>query len=185
MPDGMSRVGVPVTTRSCEQTAREVEFEQDVRGVGLGHADLRTFVYELLRKPVANLALLDDVGPACEVEGVLVVLAREGVHRKAAIPKKVLLLGRRDDESKQALSSDQGAHRVEPRPTVAPDRCQERKPNSVLIEQLASGRSKIRSFSAEFAECDHAGTVPNLNLAPTNYLAVADERTSRIVITLI
>lgn len=57
------------------------------------------------------------------------------MHRVAGVAMQVVAFGRRDQECEEPRVGDQGAHRMNARPAVETDSCEEGEADAVLIHQ--------------------------------------------------
>jgi hypothetical protein len=147
VPDLVARVRVAVAGGPCQQEAVDHELEQPLLAeVGQVQAGPLRPELRLQRRPKGRI--VDRPSSPSDGEGVFVRLGCVRMHGEHAIPPKVLLLRRRDDEPVQAGVGDHRAHRVNPRATAQPDGAEVGQPDAVLVEQLPSGFCQVRSFVA-------------------------------------
>jgi hypothetical protein len=127
----------PQAGRRGHEATLDVEPEQRLLGQRLGRdRDRRPLGQELLldRRPPGRLIVHGD-GTSREVGGILVVLAREGVHREAPVTGEVAALRTRHDEQVQLAVADDRAERVDPRRARRIDGAEEPEPDAELVEQ--------------------------------------------------
>jgi hypothetical protein len=82
-----------VARRHGMETSFELEDEELLLRESFGRYLEATLAEELGLKCSASFAVIDELGSACEREGVLVLICRERVHRVSAIAVEVAALG--------------------------------------------------------------------------------------------
>jgi len=134
----------------------QVEFEQVLlltrRGQGAG-----ALGGELPGQLVPDLRLGDVAGHTAQVEGVLVVVEGERVHRITPVAVEISLFGRRDDECVQPGPGEQRAHRMQPWPAIGPHRAEERQADAVVVQQAGSLAGQVGLLGLEVRPRDHVG----------------------------
>jgi hypothetical protein len=92
-----------------------------------------SFRDELLAYKLPKSLVLYQAHTPAQIEGVLVVQTGKRVQCEPSVASKILLLGRRNDEREEVLIRQDGAHGVNPRPSVGPHRGEKAQPYAMLV----------------------------------------------------
>ena len=114
-----------------------------------------SFIQVLGLERSALLAVIDELGPARELDRVLVLVGRERVHRVSALAAKIVPLRRRDQEGEESALGDHWTHRMHAGPAVGSDRGEEREADAELIHQRATRGCEFGLGSLEMTPREH------------------------------
>ena len=169
VPDRVMRAGSPwpvvvvSSTRSTENSKR-VCASRSASVIGICDRSARNCATSRARSPSSST----DDRRTRDHERVLVVVARERVHRVAAVALEVAALRSGHDEREQPVVGQDRAHRVQPRPAVGTHRREEREPDPDPVEVVTAGGREVRSLRHEVVPGRHRRTLPDGN-SPRNH----------------